>query len=144
LLARWSAPKTRSWDQRLQKVGEVKIGILIPALLLAGCGSQGDERICSTAPTQIEPGDMMAGVHKWAYRLARSDEPAEVVARAVARACNDVANYAAERSADKLATQVAGEPERVRSEAYTGNMALARTEALFRVIQARAGDCNVP
>lgn len=113
------------------------------ALSLTACGGA-DDRICETAPSSINSGDMMACVHKWAYRLARSDEPASVVAKAVVSACNDVADYAAERAASSPAVQAAADPEQVRTEAYRGNIAVGETQALFRVVQARAGNCNPP
>jgi len=109
--------------------------IALVALALAGCqqAQKADDRICLTAPSEIAPGDMKACVHKWAYRLARSSDPAETVAKAVVAACNDVANAAVE----KLGTvnQV---------ERYEGTVRLAETDALFRVVQARAGHCEVP
>lgn len=109
---------------------------LAGALLLGGCGGEqaADNKICQTAPTTITPGDMMACVHKWSYRLARSSEPAPVVAKAVVQACNDVANY----SADHVPA-----PSQ-KTEVYAGQMAVGETEAIFRVIQARAGHCDIP
>lgn len=113
-------------------------------VLLLGCGRQADDRICSTAPSDVVPGDMVACAHKWAYRLARSDEPAVVVAKAVARACRDVAEYTADQAAKSPAVLAAGDPDEVRAQTYAGNLALGETEALFRVIQARSGNCDIP
>lgn len=104
------------------------------ALALGGCGNfeQEDDRICVRPPTVIlQKGDMDACVHKWAYRLAKSNEPAHVVAKAVATACNDVAN-------DGLSNDTAG------SQAYRAKMDIGENLALFRVVQARAGHCDFP
>jgi hypothetical protein len=59
-------------------------------------------------------------VHRWAYRLAASKEPAEVVAKAVTE------------GACRLAVSRTPFPD------------LYRGEALFHVVQARAGRCTIP
>ncbi len=112
--------------------------IALVALALAGCqqAQKADDRICLTAPSEIAPGDMKACVHKWAYRLAQSSDPAETVAKAVVGACNEVASYAAEK--------VSPGPTEAGSKAYQDALAIAETDALFRVVQARAGHCEVP
>lgn len=74
-------------------------------------------------------------IHKWAYRLARSQDPAEIVAKAVVTACNDVANYAVEHVPNITPEQ--------RIERYSGALAVGQVTALFRVVQARAGHCAV-
>lgn len=111
------------------------VASVIAMLGLTGCRWKADDRICLTPDSVIAPGDMNACVHKWAYRLAVSPDPAGVVAKAVVRACNDVANSAAEK---------VGKDEQARQEAYLGNIAVGETEALFRVVQARAGQCDIP
>ena len=118
--------------------------VLCAALLLVGCDGSADGRICAIAPAVVKSGDMTACVHRWAYRLARSDDPATVVAAAVATACSDVANDAADKVASSMAVQVAGDPVAARTEAYAGNMAIGESQALFRVVQARAGNCSIP
>lgn len=111
--------------------------IALVALALAGCqqAQKADDRICLTAPSEIAPGDMKACVHKWAYRLAQSSDPAETVAKAVATACNDVANYAAKKQ---------GGTDQEIFENYASARQIAEVDALFRVVQARAGHCEVP
>lgn len=111
------------------------IGFLVATVFtLGGCGrfEKEDDRICVRPPTVIlQEGDMNACVHKWAYRLAKSNEPAQVVAKAVATACNDVANHG-------LSNDAAG------SQAYRAKMDIGENIALFRVVQARAGHCDFP
>jgi hypothetical protein len=79
---------------------------------------------------------MKACVHRWAYRLAGSRDPAKVVAEAVVDACNDVANYypngAALTSSDE------------DREQYKAARQVAENDALFRVVQSRAGNCAIP
>lgn len=95
----------------------MKFCLPIALVVLAGCENGADDKICSTAKTAIDSGDMMACVHKWSYRLARSHDPVQVVAKAVVQACNDVANYAADEAAKAPAVQAAGDPEETRNEA---------------------------
>ena len=110
--------------------------VLIGAILLTGCGSGPDDRICMTSESvQIDQGDMLGCVHKWAYRLAGSAEPAATVAKAVAQACSDVAVYN---------TEAASSSGDSKSQLYEGFMAEAEKQALFRVVQARAGNCDIP
>jgi len=101
---------------------------------LSGCNpDKPDDRICSRPPSTVASGDMAACVHRWSYRLAGAPGSAEEIAGAVATACNEVANF----NADKA-------PKNIRTETYLGNHALAETQAIFRVTQARAGHCEVP
>lgn len=115
----------------------MRVLILAATVLLAACDQspKPDDRICLTAPTEIATGDMKACVHKWAYRLARSSDPAKVVAEAVVDACNDVANYRADGS--PLENTEEGKRQ------YEAALAEAETNALFRVVQARAGHCEI-
>lgn len=113
------------------------------SFVAAGC-DRPDDRICSTPSAEITPGDTQACAHKWAYRLARSNESVETVAEAVATACNDVANYAADKASKSDAVQAAGDPEAVRLEGYKGSLAIIKNEAQFRIVQARAGHCDFP
>jgi hypothetical protein len=80
-----------------------------------------------------------ACVHVWSYRLAKGSEGAEIVARAVVEACRDAIHR--EASLD----------EGARNQFYKGNFVeqIVATEklyfenALFRVVQARAGRCEI-
>ncbi len=72
------------------------------------------------APEERETGLANGCVHRWSYRLARSREPAEVVARAVVDgACEETVR-------------------RTDARAFYLN------KALYHVVQARAGRCKVP
>lgn len=103
--------------------------------LLSGCNfDQPDDRICSHAPTQVAQGDMQACVHKWAYRLARAPGAASDIAEATIQACDDVALWNSRKLTDFEA----------RQREYRQQIALAREQALFRVVQARAGKCSPP
>ena len=83
---------------------------------------------------------MPACVHKWAYRLAGSPDSAEVVAKAVTQACVNVIGQDAERAA----VQVAGHPDEERRQAFFDiSMKVMEGQALFRVVQARAGHCDI-
>lgn len=68
--------------------------------------------------------------------LAKSPDPAKVVAEAVIDACNDVANYRA--NGTKLG------PSATDREQYKNALLVGEANALFRVVQARAGNCSVP
>lgn len=117
------------------------------AFVLVGCDrfQKEDDRICARPPVvALVEGDMNACIHKWAYRLAQSHEPAGIVAKAVVQACNDVANFSANRAAKNEAVMAAGDSEKVKSDAYMALMAVGEVEALFRVVQARAGHCDFP
>lgn len=122
----------------------MKVIMLLAALSLVSCRGDADDRICLTAPTDITPGNMNECVHKWAYRLAASSDPATTVAKAVVRACDDVARHAATEDAAGPAVQAAGNPAAVRAEFYATRLSEGEKEALFRVVQARAGHCDIP
>ena len=115
------------------------------ALLLSSCGqkagSQADDRICTTAPKEIVPYDMTSCVHKWAYRLAGSPDSAPVVAKAVVAACINTIGEDAERTS----TQSAGHrDDALQQSFFSRNKEVMEEQALFRVVQARAGTCVIP
>ena len=73
-------------------------------------------------------------IHRWGYRLARAPDTAESVVGAVIGACR----AQIDRSATMLGN---GDPEAERW--YLTEMErVARERALYRVIQARAGNCS--
>lgn len=92
-----------------------------------------DDRICSAAPATVEPGQWASCIHRWAYRLAKSPDPAEVVAKAAVAACSDA-----------VAWQVNNAKPEDRTQLLADIMRSAPDWALFRVVQARAGSCDIP
>lgn len=118
--------------------------MLVAAIAVAGCDEGAEKRICSDAPTKITPGDVKACVHKWAYRLARSADPVSSVADAAVIACDGMLITRADDEANSPAVQAAGDPDKVKVETYNLWKNIGREEALFRVVQARAGNCELP
>jgi hypothetical protein len=144
------------------------------AVALASCGPQkNDPAICSTF-AQLEPAELLElawsaklenCLHKWSYRLAKSDETAPVVAAAAIGGCKEaLANSIGEKVAENRKLSVA-EYNSAVADARKAGEALpsysdyeppsfevvekqarddAQKEALFRVTQARAGNCDVP
>jgi hypothetical protein len=111
--------------------------VMLSLLLVGSCGLA-DNRICGTPPPLtdlVDSNDATKGmipnrdranncVTRWAYRLAKSSDDAKTVAEAVvARCSNDIA--AAMREQDKP---------------WIDNY---QKDALFFVVQARAGRCKV-
>lgn len=121
----------------------MKLAAILATLALVGCANRADDKICATAPNEGASGDMNACIHKWAYRLAQSNDPADVVAKAVVHACNDVANEVAERVGTGPDAKIGADLERAKTEAYRGIVNVGEMQALFRVVQARAGKCDV-
>ena len=89
------------------------------------------------AQRSIRLGDFAeACVHRWSYRLAKSSDPASTVADAVVAGCVvPIQNWSAARASTF---------EEYRENAYRTTRAEMREQALFNVVQARAGDCPVP
>lgn len=131
---------------------------------LSACGpsaSVGARGICTpfaSAATQAmgpASGDASATVddclHRWAYSLARSTDPAEQVAAASVAACTGAlsrwnqqnmgppAGPGGESAAEPLSL-VTGQP----TNAFAAHHEFARNRALFYVVQARAGRCAPP
>jgi hypothetical protein len=86
-------------------------------------------------------------LHRWGYRLARSDDPAEVTAAAVVAACapalarwNSATIAQPATGPDTAISLVTGESSTTLAERYTS----AQSKALFYVVQARAGNCALP
>lgn len=97
-----------------------------------------DDRICMMVPPldiAAMPEPILASeqcVHRWAYRLAGSPDPAPVVADAVLSACSDIIL--------RYAVTLEGDSDRN----YEMVKNWRREKALFHVVQARAGRCTIP
>lgn len=93
---------------------------------------QSDARICQPVPPQGQ-GQWAACLHLMAYKYAHTSDPAETVAEAAVAAC-----------ADRSAQAINSSPPSKRLEIA---QAIDRSEeamALQRVIEARAGRCDIP
>ena len=121
------------------------------ALLATGCGelktsmaeARGGESLC--APVPAARTDQAANayqqavqrdecIHRWSYRFARVPDSAESVVGAVIGACR--------AQIDRSATML-GEGDDSAERFYLAEMEKAAKErALYRVIQARAGNCS--
>lgn len=125
--------------------------ILLVAAVSAGCSdlrsslaeAQGEQGICAPVPAlRQEPAanayqqaiQRDECIHRWGYRFAAAPDPAESVVGAVIGACR----AQIDRSATLLGE---GDPEAERY--YLAEMErVAKERALYRVIQARAGNCS--
>lgn len=128
-------------------------------LSLAGCSTQADPNTCEPI---VEPPDMPpqessermlerrriaaeACVHRWAYRLAKSDEAAPIVAKAVEERCETEITTGLMLVTPQVARQLErnGVPS---SQAWKDAEAQGRKSyaalSLMRVVQARAGNCH--
>ena len=116
--------------------------LLVGALLVGGC-EQADKRICTSAPKfpYDEAEAPQSCAHRWAYRLARSKDPAPIVAEAVMQACKEPLDFY--KSARLGATAAASERPLPVEQFFTDVTEDTRREALFRVVQARAGHCDI-
>lgn len=121
------------------------------ALLATGCGelrtslseAGGGASLC--APVPAARTDQAANayqqavqrdecIHRWSYRFARVPDSAEAVVGAVIGACR--------AQIDRSATML-GEGDDSAERFYLAEMETAAKErALYRVIQARAGNCS--
>jgi hypothetical protein len=101
--------------------------------LLAGCDRvKPDDRICSTPP-EMAPGAWGDCIHKWSYRLSRAQGPNLEIAKAAVAACADVIVFKVNQADPEDRLQLLEDINRSAPET-----------ALFRVVQARAGHCDIP
>lgn len=114
--------------------------VLSAAMLTVGCQAESAAR-CRLPPEPIPSGPRdsvwaatMANycVHKNAYLLARGPDSAEAVADAVMTRCADIISTLA-RTTD---------PQQEGINAFQAFQTILRREAVVRIIEARAGDCN--
>lgn len=121
------------------------------ALLATGCGelktslaeASSGESLCAPVPAartdQATNAYQQAVqrdecIHRWSYRFARVPDSAEAVVGAVLGACR--------AQIDRSATML-GEGDDAAERFYLAEMEkAARERALYRVIQARAGNCS--
>jgi len=120
-----------------------RAAILALLTLNAGCyqsqpAVKADDRICLT-PGPLS-GDAWRGcIHKWAYRMAGAPDAANIVARGVVGACMEPIKTEIDNIANT--SKIYGEAYR---ELGDREFKLAANDAVFRVVQARAGHCPVP
>ena len=116
----------------------VRAAALIALSVLAGCKEKNvvaDRHICLDPPA-LSQHTTDACVHRWAYRLAGAPESARDVASAVTGGC--AANIGAD-----IYNMAKGDP--ARTDYWTPHIRrMALEKALFHVVQARAGHCDIP
>ena len=107
---------------------------VVALLAVSACQAQvkPDDRICSTPPA-VESGAWGSCVHKWAYRLAGAQGSNSEIAKAAVVACADAVAYKVDAAKPEDRLQLLADINRTAPE-----------EALFRVVQARAGHCAIP
>jgi hypothetical protein len=131
------------------------------ALTLMGCGARPNASICEpvvdpASATSIEDGLTLqrdpawqrkradACVHREAYTLAASSDPAEVVAKAVGEACeaniDASARLTAAEERDPLGIRQAG--DQTIDARITEIKAAYERFALLKVVEGRAGNCR--
>lgn len=131
-----------------------RCSVLLTALTLTACGSGQDDKICSTppkrstaigvsTPTSIEQMAVTNGcIHNWAYRLASAPGSNREIADAVIGGCRDAiileSNLAVHEDTGKKTTQA------TEAAQFELSRKIYFDSALFHVVQARAGKCNIP
>jgi hypothetical protein len=150
---------------RLQR----KLVPILALLALGACDQSGrmqkaDAKICTpfkaaatpaASTTEVAPGPPAdaAGefdecLHRWGYRLARSDDGAEIAARAVVAACGESLS----RWNTQALNQAGPNTPQTTLDLHTGRSTTmleqryeyAQAKALFYVVQGRAGNCAAP
>ena len=112
-------------------------------LCVSACSSHNDPNIC-TSPAPLWAPRTRADVaqncvHRWSYRLARAPGPNPEIAVATLGACDEAFDYWAEdrRRRENLPNERLPEiKQAIRQQ--------MQQLALYRVVQARAGNCDVP
>ena len=115
--------------------------ILVGVGLIGGCTDRKEmvaaqdgpnPRICQPVPAQGK-GQWGACIHRIAYKYARAADPAETVAKAVSSFCGD-----------PVAELLNATDKSKRVELGNAVMTAMDSLALQKVIEARAGNCEVP
>ena len=82
-------------------------------------------------------------LHRWAYSLARSSDPADVVGRATVAACSAALTRWNQQGLGQPGAETAGEPlslvDGQPTNPFAAHHEFAQDRALFYVVQARAG-----
>jgi hypothetical protein len=125
-------------------------GICTPFAAQGAAAAPTDPASVEAVTTPAVAGDAAAFddcLHRWGYRLARSDDPAETAAAAVVAACaptlarwNSTTLSQPAAAPDTAVSLVTGEPSTTLADRYRS----AQSKALFYVVQARAGNCALP
>lgn len=132
--------------------------VMVGVIALTGCTNNGDPDICTAivdAPVaelsseslenDFDPGwqrkNADACVHRQAYRLATSDDPAETVAKAVVEFCGGIiATSAIVNANDEVAKGLFTQDQRnQRADQIAANY---EPFALSKVVEGRAGKCK--
>ena len=144
---------------------------LVPILAVLALGAcdrseRADAKICTpfkeAAAPAANPSDVASApgapadgasafdecLHRWGYRLAKSEDSAEIAARAVVAACGE----ALSRWNTQALTQAGPTGSQATLDLHTGRSttmleqryAYAEGKALFYVVQGRAGNCAGP
>jgi hypothetical protein len=118
--------------------------MLAAAMVITAC-DRGDNRICGTIGPRVQPAFGRKWAHQrqvltscvdhWSARLSQGTDAADLVADAVVAACDEAIDVDLELWNKEV-------PTSPRTVAETA--AFQRRQALFRVIQWRAGKCPVP
>lgn len=127
------------------------LGVALLAALIGGCGdvraslaeATGEDALCAPVPPVRQEAAANAYqqavqrdecIHRWAYRFAGVPDDAEAVVGAVIGACR--------AQIDRSATML-GEGDSEAERWYLSEMErTSRERAMYRVIQARAGNCR--
>jgi hypothetical protein len=84
-------------------------------------------------------------IHRWGYVLARSHDPADVVAQAAVQACSSIlASWSQQIGQAPDTSQYSRQGESPAPDPARQQMRAAAGRALFYVVQARAGACAAP
>ena len=143
---------------------------LVPILAILALGAcdrtqRADAKICTpfkAATPAANPSDVAAApgaptdgagefdecLHRWGYRLAKSEDAADIAARAVVAACGE----ALSRWNTQALTQAGPNTSQATLDLHTGRSTTmleqrygyAEGKALFYVVQGRAGNCAAP
>ena len=140
--------------------------LFLVSLGLTGCNQGGDHLALGAAgtctpfkaadssapsPSNAAVADTSSAVdeclHRWGYALAPARENAEVIAAATVTACgsalsgwNQQALNQNEQQPDQATSLTTGQPTNLLAE----HAQFAQSQALFYVVQARAGNCPAP
>jgi hypothetical protein len=108
--------------------------LLLPALLSA-C-SQQDKRICEAPPPDGD-GGVSGCIHRAAYQFASAPGSNTDLARAVVAQCDS-------KILDRAMNMPVDLPPEAQDRLYQNSRKNAEEDAMRRIIQAKAGNCEKP